>query len=305
VLVVGGASVAVLHAIDGPLRGRIFGIPDKPRLTVGRYEIYDVIVPEPSISRKHFILDRRQDGVYVTDLGSLNGTQLNGQRISTAKLEHGDLITVGQSVLCYDETDSPTPPVRFAEFQPPMAVQDEIEEVSDADIVELAPEAAAAPTHEVIELPDEIVQLPDEIVELPDEVQAAGAAEPPPTVPMETTSAKEEIKRRRLRTDIGKRKTLRVSTPGRGTPQVGPSDSRRGSGRRIAAGGTPPPVASGPAVEDCIACGRGISREEIDAGEGARTRSGYICGQCVQERQRSGIKDLGEFIRNRRRQNRG
>ncbi len=370
--------MGVLHAVEGPLRGRIFGIPERPRLIVGRYEIYDVVVPEPSISRKHFVLERRPDGLYLIDLGSLNGTQLNGLRISTAKLDHGDLIAVGQSVLCYDETDSRTPPVAAAQGggietapEAPVAAaaavseadsgtEEWVEEVSDADIVEITPEVEIAPADEIVELPDEVAEVPAEIVELPDELpdeppevllgelpgelpdeppgeapaevvelpdletlpDVATAAEPPPTVPMDTSAAREAIKKRRLRTDIGKRRSTRIAQKEQaaraaGGAEAGPSDSRRGSGRRraeeAASSGrgprpdraSPPPVASGPAVGKCVACGRAVSQEEIDAGEGANTRKGYLCGHCVDERQRSGIKGLEKFIRYRRRQKRG
>ena len=360
--------MVVLHAVEGPLRGRIFSIPEKPRLIVGRYEIYDVVVPEPSISRKHFVLERRPDGIYIIDLGSLNGTQLNGQRISTAKLDHGDLITAGQSVLCYDETDSPTPPVTAAQRgdiqMPPDVPAADVaavpavdsgadeppEEISDADIVESAPEVESAPTDEIAELPDEVPEVPEEIVELPDELpeeipeepldaipdeppeeapaevvelpdletlpDLAAAAEPPPTVPMDTSVAREAIRKRRLRTDIGKRRATRAAQKeeaarAAGEVEAGPSDSRRGSGRRRSGRrpgpdlASPPPVASGPAVDKCVACGRAVSQEEIDAGEGAKTRKGYLCGHCVEERQKSGNKGLEKFIRYVRRQKRG
>lgn len=378
--------MGVLHAIEGPLRGRIFGIPERPRLIVGRYEIYDVVVPEPSISRKHFVLERRPDGIYIIDLGSLNGTQLNGLRISTAKLDHGDLIAVGQSVLCYDETDGRTPPVAVVqgggiETAPKasaaapaadLSADEPIEDISDADVVEITPEVGIAPTDEIVELPDEVVEVPDEIVELQDESpdgpldkpldeppeeppeevleevpeeapeetpeeapaevvalpdletppDPASAVEPPPTVPMDTSAAREAIRKRRLRTDIGKRSATRAAQKeeaarAAGGAEAGPSDSRRGSGRRragrAASSGrrpgpdqaSPPPVASGPAVEKCVACGRAVSQEEIDAGEGANTRKGYLCGHCVDERQRSGIKGLEKFIRYRRKQKRG
>ena len=307
--------MGVLHSIEGPLRGRIFGIPDKSRLIVGRYEIYDVVVPEPSISRKHFVLEQRSDGLYVIDLGSLNGTQLNGQRVSTAKLEHGDQITAGQSVLCYDETDSPVPPVASADEA----------EIADEDIVEIEPAVDLGTGIEVVDVTDDILDAPDEILELPglDEPAVGNAAAPPPTVPMKAADKRDAIRRKRLKTDFGNRKTLRVTKKGpSGAVQVGPADSRRGSARKkqapAAAGGpadsrrgsgrkrrgaaAPPPVASGPAIGNCAACGRGISQEEMKAGEGAKTRKGYLCGHCVSERQTSNIKGLDQFIQYKRKQ---
>lgn len=284
--------MAVLHAIDGPLRGRIFGIPDKPRLIVGRYEIYDVVVPEPSISRKHFVLEQREDGHYLIDLGSLNGTQLNGRRISTAKLEHGDLITAGQSVLCYDETDSPTPPLSSAdELGIPMLDEEEepLEQLTDDDIVEITPGVDVVPADDIVELPDE-----------------PAAPEPPPTVPMMTSIPREAVKKKREETDIGRRRTLRVTKKGPARSPAGapePAAGGRGPGRRGSA--AKEFARAAPAAEKCVACGRAVSQSEMDAGDGAKTRKGYLCGNCVAERQKSGIKGLEKFIRHRRRQKPG
>jgi hypothetical protein len=298
--------VGVLHSIEGPLRGRIFGIPDKSRLIVGRYEIYDVVVPEPSISRKHFVLERRADGLYVIDLGSLNGTQLNGQRISTAKLEHGDLITAGQSVFCYDETDSPVPPVASA-GEAGIGVSDDapLEELTDEDIVEVESTVDLGAGIEVVDVTDDVLDVPDEILELPglDEPAVRSAVAPPPTVPMKAADKRDAIRRKRLKTDFSNRKTLRVTKKGpSGAVRVGPADSRRGSARAPRSAAAPPPVASGPAVGKCAACGRGISQEEMNAGEGATTRKGYLCGRCVSERQTSDVKGLDQFIQFKRKQ---
>ena len=65
-------------------------------LVVGRALNSDIPVFDPTISRKHAEVALDDDGVHVTDLGSSNGTFLNGARIDAARLSPGDVITFGK-----------------------------------------------------------------------------------------------------------------------------------------------------------------------------------------------------------------
>lgn len=96
--------MAFLRVMKGPLKGQVFEIPDKDRVTVGRHGPHDVKIKEPSISRKHFAIEKRKGALFIVDLGSLNGTKLNGHRISSARLEHGDVITAGNTEIRFEET---------------------------------------------------------------------------------------------------------------------------------------------------------------------------------------------------------
>lgn len=65
-------------------------------LIVGRSSICDVQVDDPEMSRQHFCLESDQSGVYLSDLGSTNGTSLNGIRIhEKRRLEPGAVIEAG------------------------------------------------------------------------------------------------------------------------------------------------------------------------------------------------------------------
>ncbi|WP_345735165.1 FHA domain-containing protein [Prosthecobacter algae] len=62
---------------------------------IGRSEANDAIIDEASVSTAHAIISR-EGGVYgLTDLGSSNGTFINGKKITTAPLHSGDMIAVG------------------------------------------------------------------------------------------------------------------------------------------------------------------------------------------------------------------
>ena len=65
---------------------------------VGREAINDLVVNDPEVSRRHCRLMMGKDGYLIEDLGSTNGTFVNGQRVtSPVPLYHGDTIELGKS----------------------------------------------------------------------------------------------------------------------------------------------------------------------------------------------------------------
>jgi hypothetical protein len=68
-------------------------------VTIGRLPECEVVLKDAGASRRHAQI-REQDGRFVlTDLGSTNGTQLNGETIQSRTLSDGDRITIGTTVL--------------------------------------------------------------------------------------------------------------------------------------------------------------------------------------------------------------
>jgi Protein of unknown function (DUF3662)/Inner membrane component of T3SS, cytoplasmic domain len=68
-------------------------------VTIGRLADCDVVLKDKGASRKHAQLKLRDGAWTITDLGSTNGTRLNGQTIQTRGLSDGDKITVGTTVI--------------------------------------------------------------------------------------------------------------------------------------------------------------------------------------------------------------
>jgi pSer/pThr/pTyr-binding forkhead associated (FHA) protein len=64
---------------------------------IGRSRRCDFVVRDPSVSRRHALLIRGQDGWTLYDLGSTNGTRINGWRVERATLRPGDELELGGS----------------------------------------------------------------------------------------------------------------------------------------------------------------------------------------------------------------
>jgi hypothetical protein len=73
----------------------------KPRVVLGRSREADVRVPDESISRRHAEI-RHEDGEYwLVDLGSMNGSRVNGKRVDRERLGDGDRITLGSTEIVF------------------------------------------------------------------------------------------------------------------------------------------------------------------------------------------------------------
>ncbi|MEW5743613.1 MAG: FHA domain-containing protein, partial [Myxococcota bacterium] len=87
-----------LEIIAGPDSGkkrRFKGV----RMIIGRTPGVDLQLSDQSVSRRHIELIHGDDGVMMRDLGSGNGTKVNGSRTAEKKLEHGDEIAIGKTVI--------------------------------------------------------------------------------------------------------------------------------------------------------------------------------------------------------------
>jgi Nif-specific regulatory protein len=96
--------------VAGPLRESAF-VLDGEEVQVGRDPCNRIPISDPALSRRHCLL-RREEGTYkLQDLGSRNGTYVNGVTIQEAQLNHGDQITVGNSILVYSLREAGVEPV--------------------------------------------------------------------------------------------------------------------------------------------------------------------------------------------------
>jgi pSer/pThr/pTyr-binding forkhead associated (FHA) protein len=95
-------GAALVIRSGGGRGGESFGIEGE-RVTIGRSPDADVFLDDVTVSRNHALVVKRRDGLYIDDLGSLNGTYVNRRRIESHKLRHGDELQVGKYKLTYLE----------------------------------------------------------------------------------------------------------------------------------------------------------------------------------------------------------
>ncbi len=96
-----------LVVLEGPDAGRRFDLP-AGAVTVGRHSSNPVALTDPRVSRRHFDLRATAGGVELHDLGSGNGTEVNGREVRTVLLRNGDRIGAGDTVLRFEDDGPPS-----------------------------------------------------------------------------------------------------------------------------------------------------------------------------------------------------
>ena len=86
--------------VDGKIRAI-----SKPRIALGRSRQCDVYLTDANVSRRHAEVVREGSEYWLADLGSTNGTQLNGERIKRARLSDGDVITLGSTEVVFGRSE--------------------------------------------------------------------------------------------------------------------------------------------------------------------------------------------------------
>ena len=89
----------VLRFISGKYQGGEFPIVPDKQIVVGRSSDLDMVLVEDMVSRKHARIAMQQDQIWIEDLGSTNGTFVNGEKIKRARLKEGDRVLIGTSIL--------------------------------------------------------------------------------------------------------------------------------------------------------------------------------------------------------------
>jgi pSer/pThr/pTyr-binding forkhead associated (FHA) protein len=112
-----GGQAGIQSARRGPVTGRLVVVKsadldegqdfelDSAQLTIGRGGQNDIAIGSDEFaSARHARFEPRQDGVWVQDLGSTNGTYLNGARLEhPRRLMQGDIVRIGETDLRYEQ----------------------------------------------------------------------------------------------------------------------------------------------------------------------------------------------------------
>jgi pSer/pThr/pTyr-binding forkhead associated (FHA) protein len=93
-------GTALLVVLRGPNTGARF-LLDDASVSSGRHPDSDIFLDDVTVSRKHAVFTRDRDTFSVRDVGSLNGTYLNRERIDEAVLHTGDEVQIGKFRLVF------------------------------------------------------------------------------------------------------------------------------------------------------------------------------------------------------------
>jgi pSer/pThr/pTyr-binding forkhead associated (FHA) protein len=96
------SDIHILQFVSGKYEGEQYALlPDAVHLT-GRSSESDLVLKDDAVSRKHARFSHHRGHVWLTDLGSRNGTHVNGQKAARHCLEKGDRIVIGANLIRVD-----------------------------------------------------------------------------------------------------------------------------------------------------------------------------------------------------------
>jgi pSer/pThr/pTyr-binding forkhead associated (FHA) protein len=93
------AQTFALRFISGKYQGGEFPLLSDKEIVVGRSSDLDMVLVEDMVSRKHAKIATHAGQLVIQDLGSTNGTFVNGEKIKKTRLKEGDRILIGTSIL--------------------------------------------------------------------------------------------------------------------------------------------------------------------------------------------------------------
>ena len=97
----------VLKFISGKYQGGEFPLEMESEVVIGRSSELDMVLVEDMVSRRHARITTFNSEIYIEDFGSTNGSFVNGEKITKARLKEGDRILIGTNIikLVHRDTD--------------------------------------------------------------------------------------------------------------------------------------------------------------------------------------------------------
>jgi pSer/pThr/pTyr-binding forkhead associated (FHA) protein len=88
-----------LRFISGKYQGGEFPLRMNREIIIGRSSDLDMVLVEDMVSRRHAKISTNETEVFIQDMGSTNGTFVNGEKVTRSQLQEGDRILVGTSII--------------------------------------------------------------------------------------------------------------------------------------------------------------------------------------------------------------
>ncbi|TPV95307.1 MAG: DUF4388 domain-containing protein [Myxococcales bacterium FL481] len=99
------AQIHMLHFVHGKYRDREVPLASAQGIVLGRSSEVGLVLEDDTVSRRHARVSTERDCVWIRDLGSRNGTYVNGERTDHARLRVGDRVAIGSSLLRVELAD--------------------------------------------------------------------------------------------------------------------------------------------------------------------------------------------------------
>ncbi|WP_044251384.1 DUF4388 domain-containing protein [Chondromyces apiculatus] len=132
-----------LRFISGKYQGGEFPLAENQEIFVGRSSDLDMVLVEDMVSRRHARIACSTDQILIEDLGSTNGTFVNGEKIKQTALKEGDRVLIGTSILKVVSVDPSAPAPRRRLDEPSMrtgqtkTMSGSIDEIPLPDLLQL------------------------------------------------------------------------------------------------------------------------------------------------------------------------
>lgn len=138
-------SQLVLRFISGKYQGSEVPLMDAHEIVVGRASDVAIVLVEEMVSRRHARFVMTESDISVEDLGSTNGTFVNGEKIQRASLKEGDRVLIGTSIMKVVQGDQApmskrrvlTPKPSMMPRGPAKSMSGQIEEIPLPDLLQL------------------------------------------------------------------------------------------------------------------------------------------------------------------------
>ena len=148
---------APLHVLLTPIQGGETIHLNKDITLVGRKEGTDLRLNHKTVSKHHCVLVKAEGMLLVRDLGSTNGTRVNGKRIRRAALMENEQLSIAGFGFRVHFTQQPHAAINGTE------VTQQISPHEMANLLQQPPVASAPPVVRVNALPDELTHMPEEL----------------------------------------------------------------------------------------------------------------------------------------------
>lgn len=147
-----------LIAKEGPASGVSYTL-EQQEIFIGRDLSNDIVINDPEISRRHARLYKQGNAYVLEDLGSTNGTSVNGERLTgPCKINNGEAVGMGQNISFTYESDEPINSEQATVAVASLDFDEGATLVADQEIISLENDYIAPSPN----IPSEFAQVPEE-----------------------------------------------------------------------------------------------------------------------------------------------